>query len=67
MAPGVMERMMRMILPFRLAVADVAGTWKLNQNKPEAARLGAASGVEGGTPGAETAALAALMREPPGA
>ena len=62
MAPGTMERMMRMILPFRLTVTTVAGTW----NKPEAARLGAADGVAGEPPGADTVALAALMRAPPG-
>lgn len=33
MAEGVMPRMMRMILPFRLEVAAVEGTWKLSQNK----------------------------------
>ncbi len=27
---GVMERMMRMILPFRLVITGVDGTWKLN-------------------------------------
>jgi predicted FMN-binding regulatory protein PaiB len=38
-----MDRMMRQILPFRFTVAEVHGTWKLNQNKTEAARLGAAT------------------------
>ncbi len=33
MGPGVMERMMRAILPFRLMIDDVQGTWKLGQNK----------------------------------
>ncbi|MGL4319544.1 MAG: FMN-binding negative transcriptional regulator [Paracoccaceae bacterium] len=33
MAEGVMPRMMRMILPFRLEIAAVDGTWKLSQNK----------------------------------
>lgn len=33
MAEGVMPRMMRMILPFRLEIASVEGTWKLSQNK----------------------------------
>lgn len=33
MAEGVMPRMMRMILPFRLEIASVDGTWKLSQNK----------------------------------
>ncbi len=34
MTEGVMDRMMRMILPFRLNITSVDGTWKLNQNKP---------------------------------
>jgi transcriptional regulator len=34
MSNGQMERMMRMILPFRLSISAVEGTWKLNQNKP---------------------------------
>jgi transcriptional regulator len=41
MSEGVMERMMRMILPFRLQVQSVEGTWKLNQNKTPEARQGA--------------------------
>ena len=62
MSPDAMERMMRQILPFSLRVEKVEGTWKLNQNKPEAARLGAAEAVARGTPGSQTADLAALMR-----
>ena len=41
MSEGVMERMKRMILPFRLQVQSVEGTWKLNQNKTPEARQGA--------------------------
>ena len=33
-----MERMMRMILPFRMSIDSIDGTWKLTQNKPESAR-----------------------------
>ena len=40
MSEGVMERTMRMILPFRLTTAAVDGTWKLNQNKVPEARAG---------------------------
>jgi transcriptional regulator len=40
MGDGVMARMMRMILPFRLRIGAVEGTWKLGQNKSAAARLG---------------------------
>ena len=60
MTEGVMERMMRMIVPCRLTISDVQGTWKLAQNKPEAARLGAATGLE--ALGPDGARLAALMR-----
>lgn len=59
MTPGVMERMMRMVVPCRLTITDVQGTWKLSQNKPEAARLGAADGVAA-IPQAED--LATMMR-----
>ena len=60
MTDGVMERMMRMVVPCRLTITDVQATWKLSQNKPEAARLGAADGVgDGGT----QPDLATLMRE----
>jgi transcriptional regulator len=45
MAKGVMPRMMRMILPCRLQIATVDGTWKLGQNKPDAARLAAAEAL----------------------
>lgn len=62
MTPGVIERMMRQILPFRMAVEEVQGTWKLGQNKPEAARLGAAAALADSDP-----QLAALMRDPPDA
>ena len=43
MSDGVTERMMRMILPFRLVIGAADGTWKLNQNKPAAARSGVIS------------------------
>lgn len=46
MTPEALEKMMRMIVPVRLRVGQVEGTWKLSQNKPAAARLGAALGLE---------------------
>lgn len=57
-----MARMMRMILPVEMAVERVDGTWKLNQNKPEAVRLAAADGVEAAGLGDGLAELAELMR-----
>lgn len=60
MGEGVMERMMRGILPFRLEIEDVQGTWKLNQNKTTEARAGVIAALEQGDPAA--VAIAALMR-----
>ncbi len=57
-------RMLRMILPFRFEIEEIDSTWKLNQNKEQAARLGAAGEVGGGI-GSELGALAELMRAPP--
>lgn len=62
MNPDALERLMRMIVPVRLEIASVDGTWKLGQNKPEPARKGAAHGMEAAGIGAEIADLAALMR-----
>lgn len=64
MTPAALERLLRAIVPARLTIESADGTWKLGQNKDERARLGAAAGVEGSV-GAELAALAALMRDPP--
>jgi transcriptional regulator len=66
MSAGARDRLMRQILPFRLHVERIDATWKLNQNKPEAARLAAAAEMERSGIGQETAALARLMRMPPG-
>lgn len=64
MSSGVMDRMMRAILPCRLKISEVKGTWKLNQNKPDAARLAAASCIAQDGIGQEVETLANLMREP---
>ena len=63
MPDDLMARMLRQILPCRFEVERVESTWKLNQNKPDAARLAAAAAVS--AQGNE--ALAALMRDPPAA
>ncbi|KMK68510.1 FMN-binding negative transcriptional regulator [Puniceibacterium sp. IMCC21224] len=65
MTPEALSRLMRMILPFRLHVADISATWKLGQNKPDAARHSAADGAQNAGLGNDTPTLAALMREPP--
>ena len=45
MSGGVMERMMRAILPFEMQITLVEGTWKLGQNKTPQARAGAIAGL----------------------
>lgn len=71
--PDQMDRLMRSILPLRMEIGTVEGTWKLAQNKTEAARLRAAAGLEAGLEaghgmrgaGAELPQLAAMMRKLP--
>ena len=59
---GLLARMMRQIVPIEMSVAAVDSTFKLNQNRSDTARTGAAAALaQGGTPGMETRALAALM------
>jgi transcriptional regulator len=65
MGEGVMDRMVRMILPFRLTIHSVEGTWKLNQNKPASARNGVISALQAGAPGFGTADLVRMMGELP--
>ncbi|MDP2084213.1 MAG: FMN-binding negative transcriptional regulator [Gemmobacter sp.] len=71
MTPGVMERMMRGILPFRLVVEDVQGTWKLGQNKTRDQQAGAAAGIGAAPVGQAASDIAAQMqalaarRQPP--
>jgi len=64
MTPDVTDKMMRAIVPCVLQIEQVEGTWKLNQNKPDDVRLRAADQVEANGLGAQTTALAALMRDP---
>ena len=64
MSEGAADRMMRMILPFRMTITSVEGTWKLNQNKDDIARLKAADHMVTSL-GSEQETLANLMRSPP--
>jgi len=64
MTEGVLEAMMRQIVPCRLMVDRVDGTWKLNQNKPDDVRLRAADAVEVVGLGRDVEMVAALMRDP---
>ena len=61
MEPEALERMMRMIVPVRLSIETVEGTWKLSQNKPEPARTAVADQITTGF-GAELDDLARMMR-----
>ena len=61
MSAGVKEKMMRAILPFRLTIESIEGTWKLNQNKDTAPRRAAAQKIETGV-GSDLTQLADLMR-----
>ena len=58
---GVMDRMKRMILPFRLNITAVDGTWKLNQNKTPAARAGVILALD--AQGGAQAEIARAMRD----
>jgi len=65
MSDGVMERMMRAIVPVRFHVDDIESTWKLGQNKPEDVRIRAAEHVETAGIGTQTETLATAMKSPP--
>lgn len=62
MTPDVLDRMMRQIVPCRMRVDTIEGTWKLSQNKPDKVRLNAATHMEGYGFGNEVRILSALMR-----
>lgn len=62
MMPDALDRLLRQIVPCRMTVTGVDGTWKLSQNKPGAVRLSAAAGIEAGGFGTEPRVMAALMR-----
>jgi len=61
MTPNALERMMRMIVPFRMTDLQIDGTWKLNQNKEDNVRLDAAGQIAGSV-GSELETLAELMK-----
>lgn len=64
MSADARDRLMRMIVPCRMRVDEIASTWKLGQNKPDSVRNAAADRCASGL-GQELAQLAALMRHPP--
>jgi transcriptional regulator len=62
MSDEALERMMRAIVPLRMQVETLEGTWKLSQNKPDAVRHGAATGMQQAGFGSDLASLVAMMR-----
>jgi transcriptional regulator len=65
MSEAQRSKLMRQIVPCELDISDVQGTWKLGQNKPDAARLAVADFVAEQGIGMELSQLADLMRDPP--
>lgn len=65
MTLDALEKMMRMIVPCRIKVSGIDGTWKLGQNKPDAARDAAASQIEAYGFGSQANVIGALMRGVP--
>ncbi len=64
-SPGALIKMMRQIVPIAMDIDDVDGTWKLAQNKPDAARLDASEALEQMGFGLGYQKVADLMRNPP--
>ncbi|MCK0126631.1 FMN-binding negative transcriptional regulator [Gelidibacter sp. F2691] len=64
MSSEAITKMERMIVPMRLEIEKIDGTWKLGQNKSDAARNAAAGQMQTGI-GQELAEIAKLMDEPP--
>jgi transcriptional regulator len=65
MSDGVMDKMMRQIVPVEMTMESIDQTWKLNQNKSAEARQSAASLVAGSPIGTGQSDLARLMRGVP--
>ncbi|MEN0066802.1 MAG: FMN-binding negative transcriptional regulator [Myxococcota bacterium] len=63
--PEKLEAMMRAIVPVRLSLQSVEGTWKLGQNKPRSAVHAAAETLMDSDYGQEVATLADWMRKEP--
>lgn len=63
MSDGVAERMMRAIVPCRMAVETVDGTWKLSQNKPRDVRQRVIETLGGMDADPHALGIAQLMRD----
>ena len=64
MTAEVMSRMMRQIVPCRMDLTEINGTWKLNQNKPDDVRLRAAHQVAQSGVGHDLSEMSTLMQDP---
>ncbi len=62
MSEGVLERMMRMIVPVEMTIDDVQSTYKLGQNKERAARSSAVAHLETSVIGQDIEVLRSLMQ-----
>lgn len=63
MDQDIYEKMLRQIVPLRMAVTKVNGTWKLSQNKPDDVRIKASKGVSAHGMGSELELISRLMKE----
>lgn len=64
MGEEALARLLRMIVPFRMVIETVESTVKLNQNKTDAQRAGAAKGIAATPVGMEAAQIARMMGAP---
>lgn len=62
MTPDVYQKMLRQIVPVKMRISEINGTWKLSQNKPEAVRMAAAQKVETHRIGLDAHAISVLMK-----
>ncbi|MGI9624334.1 MAG: FMN-binding negative transcriptional regulator, partial [Acidimicrobiales bacterium] len=60
--PVALEKMMRAIMPCRIDIAEIHGTWKLNQNKSANVRIATAARITASGIGAEVGSLADHQR-----
>lgn len=61
--PKAMAKLMRAIQPFRFQITSIDSTFKLNQNKSDAARKGAAEALRSSPVGSDTEKLSAMMTD----
>jgi len=63
MTDEVYQKMLRQIVPLKMTVGEINGTWKLSQNKPDEVRLAAADAVKDSAMGNETGWISRLMKD----